>query len=284
MTDPRNLPRPSSWRDPLEWGMDGDDVRAWQLQLVADGLSLGPAGVDGSFRGATRTATTSWQRARGVPTAELGKVGPSTRYKIGAPAEVPTMRGLVFSRLPYVEAAHWQRDVGSVTKDQLIIHCGEAPEKGDTAEAMARFFHNQPADTKHPSSAHACVDDDSIVQCVPWDRIAWHAPGANRNGIGIELAGFSRQTPEQWADAYSLRVIDRAAWLSAELVLRNPIAIVELSVDDLRAGKPGISTHARVSEAFRKSDHTDPGPGFPLARFIDLVHVYAEQIGRGPHG
>jgi hypothetical protein len=38
-----------------------------------------------------------------------------------------------------------------------------------------------------------------------------------------------------------------------------------------------------VSTAFAKSDHTDPGEHFPMSTFLDLVHVYAEQIGRGPN-
>lgn len=278
-----NLPRPHEWREPLEWGMSGPDVLAWQQLLLADGLSLGPAGADSRFGGATRTATTSWQRSRGVPHDELGKVGPGTRARIGMHPQQPTLRGLVFSRLPYLEAAHWSRAVGSVPKDQLVLHVMQIAEKGDTAEQCARYFHDQAPDAKVRTSAHATVDDDSIVQCVPWDRIAWHAPGANKRGIGIELAGFDRQTAAQWGDPYSIRMLDRAAWLVAELCRRNPIPIAELTVTGLITGKGGITTHCRVSEAFRQSDHTDPGPHFPLSTFIDLVHVYAEQIGRGPH-
>ena len=33
----------------------------------------------------------------------------------------------------------------------------------------------------------------------------------------------------------------------------------------LRAGERGITTHAQVSKAWKKSDHWDPGPGFPIA-------------------
>jgi hypothetical protein len=265
--------------------MDGSDVAAWQLILQRDGLSLGPAGVDGKYRGATRTATTSWQRSRGVPRDELGTVGPATRARIGTHAEVPTLRGLAFPTLPYLEAANWSREIGVVEKDQLVLHTMEAPEKGDTAEACARWFHKQSSarDAKPRSSAHACVDDDSVVVCVPWNRIAWHAPGANRRGIGLELAGYARQTAEQWTDAYSLRVLDRAAWLTAELSFRHPIPIRDLTVEGLLAGEPGITTHGRVSRAFRKSTHTDPGAHFPMARFLDTVTLYAELIGRRPH-
>jgi hypothetical protein len=44
-----------------------------------------------------------------------------------------------------------------------------------------------------------------------------------------------------------------------------------LSADDLLAGRRGLSGHAQVSAAFRKSDHWDPGPGFPVESFLDRV-------------
>ena len=31
----------------------------------------------------------------------------------------------------------------------------------------------------------------------------FHAPGANHNGIGLEHAGYARQSAEDWADAFS---------------------------------------------------------------------------------
>lgn len=65
----------------LQEGMSGADVSAWQAVLVADGLSLGAAGIDGKFGPATTAATKTWQSRRGL-TAD-GKVGPATRAKIG---------------------------------------------------------------------------------------------------------------------------------------------------------------------------------------------------------
>ena len=45
----------------------------------------------------------------------------------------------------------------------------------------------------------------------------------------------------------------------------------------LKAGKRGITTHASVSVAHRKSTHVDPGgPGdkrWPWAKFLELVHA-----------
>jgi hypothetical protein len=39
----------------------------------------------------------------------------------------------------------------------------------------------------------------------------------------------------------------------------------------LRAGEPGITTHAFCSQAWpEKGNHTDPGVGFPLAHYLEL--------------
>ena len=113
-------------------------------------------------------------------------------------------------------------------------------------------------------SAHYCVDADSIVQCVREEDIAWHARGGNANSIGIELAGYAGQRALGWNDAYSRAVVERAARLTADVCARHGIPLRRLRAADLVAGKRGITGHADVSAAFRKSDHWDPGPGLPV--------------------
>jgi peptidoglycan hydrolase-like protein with peptidoglycan-binding domain len=62
----------------LAKGMSGADVKAWQLQLVKDGL---PVATDGVFGSGTEAATKTWQKQRGL--GQDGKVGPNTRAAIG---------------------------------------------------------------------------------------------------------------------------------------------------------------------------------------------------------
>ena len=42
---------------------------------------------------------------------------------------------------------------------------------------------------------------------------------------------------------------------------------------DLVAGRRGITGHVEVSRAFKRSDHWDPGPGFPIESFLDDVRA-----------
>lgn len=144
----------------------------------------------------------------------------------------------------------------------------ESSEGLETSENLAEWI----AGPKAPrASWHYGVDADSIVQSVREDHIAWHAPGANHNSIGIEHAGRASQTAEQWADEYSLKMLDLSSGLAAEICKRWHIPPVIVDVLRLRLGDRGITTHANVSLAFNRSTHWDPGPEFPLEAYVETV-------------
>lgn len=168
---------------------------------------------------------------------------------------------------PFVQARHYTR-AGCRAIDVVVVHTMEAPELADTAERVARWVAGPAAPR---ASAHYCVDADSIVCCVRDDDVAWHAPGANRAGLGIELAGYARQGAADWGDAYSRALLSRAADLVAEKCAEYEVPVEWLYPGDLLAGRRGITSHANVSVAFRRSDHFDPGPGFPIEHFLGLV-------------
>jgi N-acetyl-anhydromuramyl-L-alanine amidase AmpD len=158
----------------------------------------------------------------------------------------------------------------------IVMHSMEAAEKPTTAEAVANWFAGPSAPK---ASAHFCLDNDSIVQCVKVGDVAWHAPGANAGGIGIELAGYARQTSEQWADAYSKAMLDLAAQLVGKLCWDFNIPLVFLDAAALKTGRPGVTTHWEVTQAFKKSTHTDPGKHFPMDELLfdaDTYQVYPE--------
>jgi N-acetyl-anhydromuramyl-L-alanine amidase AmpD len=147
------------------------------------------------------------------------------------------------------------------------MHTMEIAERSDAAEICARWFRTKVSQV----SAHYCVDADSVIQCVEEKDIAWHARGGNTNSIGVELAGFASQTARDWQDPYSRRVLARAASLVADVCRRRRIPVRWLVADDLRAGRRGLTGHSEVSQAFKRSDHWDPGDGFPVEAFLDSV-------------
>ena len=172
---------------------------------------------------------------------------------------------------PFIAARHFTT-AHREGADLVVIHTMEAPEKPGTAEAVARWFGGAQAPQ---ASAHFCVDNDSAVQCVRLTDVAWHAPGANRNGIGIEHAGYASQGAEQWADDYSEEMLRRSARLCAELCRECGIPVRRVTADDLKAGGArGICGHHDATLAFRKSTHTDPGPRFPWLTYLAMVEQY----------
>lgn len=166
-----------------------------------------------------------------------------------------------FIESPNTTAAR-DRSIGVV-----VIHTMEIVERRGAALACAQWF----ADPRSEVSAHYCVDAATTIQCVPEEDIAWHARGGNTNSIGIELAGYARQSETDWEDEYSSAVLARGARLAAEVCSRYAIPIRRLRPAGLLAGGRGITGHVDVSAAFGKSDHWDPGPGFPWLRFLRLV-------------
>ncbi len=159
----------------------------------------------------------------------------------------------------------------------VVLHTMEASEKPGTARAVARWFAGANAPQ---SSAHYCLDSTEVVACVREKDVAWAAPGANRNGIHLEHAGFAAQSAVNWADAYSQALLDRSATLCAEICERYSIPPVRLSAADLIAKKRGICGHIEVTQAFKKSTHTDPGKNFPWEKYLALVAAKLAEAAR----
>ncbi|MFF0481062.1 N-acetylmuramoyl-L-alanine amidase [Streptomyces sp. NPDC004435] len=162
----------------------------------------------------------------------------------------------------------------------IVVHDMEAPEGPKTAENVARWFSTLPASSK--ASAHVCVDNDSTVRCVADGDRAWHAPGANSDGLGIELAGYARQSRAEWLDQYSKGVLENAAKVVAGWCAKHKIPAVKLTASELKAGKRGICGHRDVSAAYRQTDHTDPGPNFPWDYFLARVNAHLKPSKPAP--
>lgn len=154
----------------------------------------------------------------------------------------------------------------------VVMHDMESPEKPNTAEACADYF----AHTTREASAHDCVDNDSAVQCVHDGDTAWAAPGANSDGIQIELAGYAKQALDDWLDPYGKQLLEMAAQRVALRCKKYGIPVRWLSVAQVADGvTKGICGHADVTKAFPAlhGTHTDPGSGFPKSYFLGRVRV-----------
>lgn len=171
---------------------------------------------------------------------------------------------------PLVQARWYTAPANPRAVRVIVIHDMEYPEKSTAAEEIAHYF----ATTDTKASAHICVDSDSIVQCVRDSHIAFAAPGCNADGIQIELAGYGRQSREEWLDEYGKKLLENAARAAGQYCAKYTIPPLRLTNTELRSGGRGLVGHHQVSEVYQKSDHTDPGPNFPWDVFIPLVEAH----------
>ncbi len=163
--------------------------------------------------------------------------------------------------------------------DVLVIHTMENKENPDSAENIANWFAGS---TAPEASAHYCIDNNTVVQCVRDEDVAWHAPGANHDGLGFEHAGTAKQTGRDWTDDYSNSMLELSARLVADKCVKYRIPPVWLTPADLQAGRRGITSHNNVSKAFGRSTHWDPGVGFNVQRYLARVRKAMEDVG-GEH-
>lgn len=148
--------------------------------------------------------------------------------------------------------------------EYVVIHCTE----GDTAKGAAAWFRSAGSG----GSANIVVDDDNCYLTVRDLEVPWAAPPLNTSGFHIEIAGYARWSKQQWL-ARPAR-LHRAAYKTALRCKRYDIPVRQVGWLGLRLGRKGICSHASVSKAWHKSDHSDPGPGFPWREFIGWVNDY----------
>lgn len=173
--------------------------------------------------------------------------------------------------LPFVQAKFYGRGRPDGPPLWIVVHDMEASEYSGRAESTAAYFAN-PGDGRVVSS-HYCVDDDSVVQCVALADVAWtvgNRPG-NNLGINWELAGFARQTRDEWLDPFGRAMFARMAPYVRADAARYGIPLRQCSIADLKAYRPGITSHNDLRLAFAGTDHTDPGPAFPWDYFLTVM-------------
>lgn len=125
------------------------------------------------------------------------------------------------------------------------------------------------------ASAHYLVDPANIVQCVHDYNVAWHCPGANRRGIGIEhcASGLGDLVPKtDWFSPEAQAMLRLSANLVVQIAARWKIPLMRLSPADILANKPGIFGHVDATNAFQTpGGHQDPGPNFPWEQYMQLL-------------
>lgn len=177
--------------------------------------------------------------------------------------------------MKYVPAKNFTKS-NRTTIDLVVVHTAECSETAAAAENLQSWTAGPNASV---ASWHYAVDSDSVTQSVLEKDIAWHAGPVNGFSIGIEHAGYAKQTAAEWADAYSTAMLERSAALVADICTRYGIPVRRLTAEDLARGeRRGICGHVDVTRGLKSGTHWDPGPSFPFDAYLARVAHYAGEI------
>lgn len=182
--------------------------------------------------------------------------------------------------------ARWFTEVGPQRKKQLIVlHSMEAPNKPTTAEGVGLFFKNLPPTNK--ASAHVGADFNSRVRYVSDNDVAYAAPGSNHNGLHQEQTGYASYTRGEWTQPDMMLMLQLAATQVREWSDEYGIPLRFIDANQLRKADPqnlpsdcfGVTTHWEVSQAWRKTDHHDPGRGYPINTLLAMARAPRDFTG-----
>lgn len=147
-----------------------------------------------------------------------------------------------------------------------VIHTYECP-RADDLESRAAYQET------HESSYTMLVGTRRTLRANDDNYIPWAAmPTGNRVGLHLSFLAYARSSRQEWLD--NTNQLDLGARVVADWCTRYGIPPVKVSPDEVRAGKRGVCGHGDVSAAWRESDHTDPGAGFPWDVFLDRVQHF----------
>lgn len=152
----------------------------------------------------------------------------------------------------------------------IIIHSLEAPARKGLAYDLATGW-IQTAGV----SPHAMTDPGETVDLLSEDTVGWHCGNGNQEGVGFEHTGYAAWSFEQWTTGDAFAAVRLGAKRAAEAAKRHDIPLRWLSLSQIRNGERGFCTHADISATLGGTNHTDPGPGFPYAIFMQMVQQFA---------
>jgi hypothetical protein len=154
----------------------------------------------------------------------------------------------------------------------IVLHSTESDK---TARDIGNYFAQTPREVTLPSgkvvtqpggSTQIVVGEDGCVRCVPDDEVPAGVPPLNEQGLHIEFVGYAAWTRDQWMARKKTLETGRQivrSWSSMYGIPKKLLGPAALKDAYNRGGK-GVTTHMAATQAFRESDHMDPGSGFPL--------------------
>jgi len=167
---------------------------------------------------------------------------------------------------------------GGYKKSIIVVHTNEAgPYAYQKFPGDARSLGKYLSQSHVQASYHKCVDRNGDVcrMLVDVDR-AWAAGNVGNNeGLHLCVLGWAAQSREEWLSfPQQLDQVGReiAIWCKQEGIPAD-----KLNAAQLKDGTWGVAGHGDVAQAWRETDHTDPGPNFP---YDYVLNVAKRELGQ----
>ena len=162
----------------------------------------------------------------------------------------------------------------------IVVHTSEPGpyargKNPGTVASLLRFL----ANVDNQASYHAVVGREGDVGQSNTDEYAPWAAGytANKDGLHICAMGWAAQPRDEWL-TYG-KQLEGIAKVIAAWSKSYGIPLTRIVGADLKAGKKGVTGHFDTAQAWRETDHTDPGVGFP---FDDVISRAKKLLGTQP--
>lgn len=163
------------------------------------------------------------------------------------------------------------RDVSRI--QAAFIHTTENDASTDALN-IVNWQTNPQSDGFESGSYHTIADRTKLVVCNTEDWWTYSVANiGNQVGLHLAIVGRASWSRDKWLTEESEHgTLSRAAWQVAQWCKRHRLPVVYVPGLALRRGDKGISTHDAARIAWGVTDHTDPGPNFPMDVFLTLVN------------
>lgn len=154
----------------------------------------------------------------------------------------------------------------------IAVHSTESAELPGIKDltSLDSWFDNPVSD----ASAHTGIDGPGHSRVwVHSDQKAWTILNANPFTCNIEFIAKAAQSKSAWEEEQIKEGARWAAYWGLKYGIPAQRGVVRNVNGQCVCTKKGIITHLDVTRA-GFGTHTDPGPNFPMSRFIELTQYY----------
>jgi hypothetical protein len=160
-----------------------------------------------------------------------------------------------------------------------VSHSTEGPMSDGNAAGLAAWFARDTAHGGPGTSATRIFAPSASVRMLDEHTVPYHVgPVANALCTGDEHCGSVNLTPAQWMSPRGQAMLDRSAKVKAQRARYRGWKLSDcrwLTLTEVaRRTVRGFCTHNDVRLALGGTTHSDPGPNFPYAWYMDRIRAW----------